>query len=79
MEPVTRVFLSKVLKALYSAAVAFLRQLTAVLQGTTHFSDLTDGQWSSICLFTLVAADGTFGLAGWAGPKINGHSSPSGG
>ena len=62
----------KILKALYSAAVAFLGMLTMVLVGSATFSDITDGQWVAAILFALTAAGGTFGLAGWSGPKVNG-------
>lgn len=67
----TQTLLSKILKALYSAAVAFLGMLTMVLVGSTTFSDITDGQWVAAVLFALTAAGGTFGLAGWSGPKVN--------
>ena len=59
----------KILKALYSAAVAFLGMLTMVLVGSSTFGDITDGQWVAAILFALTAAGGTFGLAGWAGPS----------
>ena len=64
--------LSKILKAAYSAAMALLGGLATVLQGTAGLSDVTAGQWVTIAAFTLGAAGGTFGLAGWAGPRING-------
>jgi hypothetical protein len=68
----SQVVLSKALKGLYSAAMAFLGGLSTVLQGTEGFTDVTAGQWVTILAFTLGAAGGTFGLAGWAGPKIDG-------
>lgn len=61
----------KVLKALYSAAMAFLGGLATVLQDGTTLSQLTAGQWVTILVFTLGAAGGTFGLAGWAGPNVS--------
>lgn len=67
-----QVFLGKVLKGLYSGSIAFLGMLSTNLQGQQHFSDLTDAQWTSITLFTVIAIGGTFGLAGWPGPRVNG-------
>lgn len=64
--------LGKLLKAAYSGLVAFLTGLSAILTGTLSFGDVTAGQWVTITLATVVAAGGTFGLAGWAGPKVNG-------
>lgn len=64
----------QIIKAIYSGSVAFLGMLTMVLVGSSTFADITDGQWVTACLFGLTAAGGTFGLAGWAGPKINGSS-----
>lgn len=61
----------KILKAVYSAAMAFLGGLATVLQDGTTLSSLTAGQWVTIIAFTLGAAGGTFGLAGWAGPSID--------
>lgn len=71
----SQALLSKILKAVYSGLVALLGMLTTTLQGEQHFSDLTDAQWTSIALFTVVAVGGTFGLAGWSGPKVNGGRS----
>lgn len=68
----TRYDLGRALKGLYSGAMAFLGGLATVLTGTTHISDLTAGQWVTILAFTLGAIGGTFGLAGWGGPRING-------
>jgi len=58
----------KILKGLYSAAVAFLGSLATVLTGSATFSNVTAGQWVSASLFALVAFGGTFGLAAWSGP-----------
>lgn len=64
----------KLLKALYSAAMACLGALAAVLTDGVRISDLTAGQWVTIAAFTLGAFGGTFGLAGWAGPsRLNGN------
>lgn len=60
--------LSKLLKAVYSAAISVLGSLAVTLQGSQTFSDLTDQQWVALCLAGLVAGGGTFGLAGWSGP-----------
>jgi hypothetical protein len=69
----SRTTLSKALKALYAGAVTFVGQLTTVLTGHTTLGTLTEGQWASISLFTLVSIGGVYGLAGWSGPKINGN------
>ena len=60
----------KILKAAYSAAMAFLGALATVLGDNTTLSTLTAGQWVTIAAFTLGAAGGTFGLASWPGPNI---------
>lgn len=73
-----QVTVSKALKAVYSGAMAFLGGLATVLTGTTGIGDLTAGQWVTIGAFTLGAIGGTYGLAGWAGPRINGGK-PDGG
>jgi hypothetical protein len=65
---VTRTTWSKALKGLYAGAVTFVGQLTTVLTGSTTLGSVTEGQWASISLFTLVAVGGVFGLAGWSGP-----------
>lgn len=70
----TQQMLSKLLKGLYSAAVAFLGSLGTSLSGTQTFADLHDSQWVWIALTTLVAGGGTFGLAGWQGPRVNGSA-----
>ena len=70
----TQQTLSKVLKAVYSGAVAFLGMLSVILVGNTSFGDMTAGQWVTVSLFALTAAGGTFGLAGWSGPPSNGGS-----
>jgi len=66
----------KLLKGLYSAAMAFLGGLAAVLTDHAKLSDLTAGQWVTIAAFTLGAFGGTFGLAGWAGPTVSGDTKP---
>jgi hypothetical protein len=73
----------KVLKALYSAAVAVLGSLATVLGDDVTLSDMTAGQWVTISLAGLVAFGGTFGLAGWNGPSFaassgNGKGEPDG-
>jgi hypothetical protein len=68
---------SKALKALYAGVVTFVGQLTTVLTGSAGVSDVTQGQWASIGLFTLVSVGGVFGLAGWSGPGSGpGNSKP---
>ena len=67
---ISQLLAGKILKALYSAAMAFLGSLATVLGNNTTISNLTAGQWVTIAAFTLGAAGGTFGLAGWAGPTI---------
>ena len=62
----------KALKATYAGVVTFLGQLVTVLTGSTTVDKLTQGQWSSIVLFTVVAVGGVYGLAGWTGPRVNG-------
>jgi len=64
----------KLLKGLYSAAVAVLGALSTVLTGSHTFSDVTAGQWVTMALAGLVAFGGTFGLSTWAGPKNLGDS-----
>jgi len=64
----------KILKALYSAAIMFFGTLATVLQDHQTVSAITEGQWSTIIVFTLGAAGGTFGLAGWAGPSMGNGS-----
>jgi hypothetical protein len=64
--------LGKALKALYAALVSFMGMLSTILVGDTRFGQVTQGQWVSIALFSLVAGGGVYGLAGWSGPKING-------
>jgi threonine/homoserine efflux transporter RhtA len=74
---ISQVTLSKILKAAYSAAMAFLGALATVLGDNVTLGQLTAGQWVTIAAFTLGAAGGTFGLAGWQGPNI-GDSGPKG-
>jgi hypothetical protein len=66
----TQQMAGKILKAAYSAAMAFLGSLATVLGDDTTLTHLTAGQWVTIAAFTLGAAGGTFGLAGWAGPSV---------
>lgn len=58
----------RVLKGIYSAAMAFLGGLATVLSDDVHIHEITDGQWVTLAAFTLGAFGGTYGLAGWAGP-----------
>lgn len=78
MTPATHTVLGKVLKAAYTAGVAFLGMLSSNLQGASTFHQITDGQWTTIALFTLVGFGGTFGLAGWAGPTFSNGSASKG-
>jgi hypothetical protein len=71
---ITQELLSKALKGLFAAAIAFLGDLSVTLTGHQSFTDLTTQQWALIAVFTLSAFGGTFGLAGWSGPKVNGGS-----
>ena len=68
----------KAAKALYSAAIAFLGGLAAILTGKLGFGDVTAGQWVTLTLSALLAGGGTFGLSGWAGPTtgplVNGRT-----
>jgi hypothetical protein len=66
----------KAIKAAYSAAVSGLGSLASILSGTATFEHVTEGQWVTVLLATLVAAGGTYGLAGWSGP--NGNGKPGG-
>lgn len=70
----SQVMAGKIVKALYSAAMAFLGALATVLGDNTTLSSLTAGQWVTIAAFTLGAAGGTFGLAGWQGPNIGSNT-----
>lgn len=65
----------KLLKGLYSAVVAFLGTLGTALSGNESIGAVTAQQWVWVALATVVAAGGTYGLAGWAGPSISGGSS----
>ena len=62
----------QLLKGIYSAVVAFLGSLSAILAGLATFTDVKPGQWVTIALASVVAFGGTFGLSGWSGPKIDG-------
>jgi len=57
--------------------MAFLGALATVLTDGVTLGQLTAGQWVTIAAFTLGAAGGTFGLAGWAGPQV-GNEPPKG-
>jgi hypothetical protein len=67
----------KLLKALYSGAMALLASLATVLGDDSHIGSLTAGQWLTIAAFTLGAVGGTYGLAGWAGPSVGRDSPPA--
>jgi hypothetical protein len=73
---VSQQLLGKILKAAYSGAMAFLGGLATVLTDDVTFADVRAGQWVTLAVFTLAAVGGTFGLAGWAGPRLNGTSGP---
>ena len=64
--------LGKFLKALYAATISALGMMSTVLVGNADFSSITAGQWVNIALFAIVAGGGVYGLAGWAGPRVNG-------
>lgn len=66
----SQVTVSKLLKGLYSGAMAFVGALSVTLTGHQSFSDLTAQQWLITAGFTLGAVGGTFGLAGWSGPAV---------
>lgn len=66
--------LGKALKGLYAGGVTFLGMLSTILVGNETVSDVTQGQWVTMLLFSLTAIGGAFGLAGWSGPRINGAS-----
>jgi len=68
----------KILKAAYAGALTLLSGLSTVLVGSTTFTQISDGQWVTLLSWTLAAIGSVFGLAGWAGPRINGSSSHSG-
>lgn len=59
----------RAVKGFYSASLAFLASLAAVLQGPEPISAVTAAQWVTIAAFTLTAFGGAFGLAGWQGPS----------
>jgi thiosulfate reductase cytochrome b subunit len=70
---VTQVTLSKLLKAIYGGALAFLTGLSTVLTGDASMAAVTDGQWVVIAAWTLAAFGSVYGLAGWSGPPLNGN------
>lgn len=49
-------------KAIYSAAIAGLGSLAAVLVGPATFTSVTDGQWVTIALAALLAGGGVYGI-----------------
>jgi hypothetical protein len=76
----TQTTFGKLLKGLYSLAVAVLGALGASLSGQATFTSVSDSQWVWIALAGLVAFGGTFGLAGWSGPSVgNGSTKGSSG
>lgn len=66
----------KILKAGYSGLVAFLGTLGTSLSGSESFGGITSQQWVWITLTSVIAIGGTFGLAGWSGPAVNGAKTP---
>lgn len=52
----------KYAKAIYAGVVAGLGALAAVLVDNASVGDLTDGQWVTVVLATLVAAGGVAGI-----------------
>ena len=73
---ISQLMAGRLLKAFYSAAVAFLGALSTILVGSATFADVTEGQWTTLTLTALLAFGGTFGLSTWAGPS---HGTTSGG
>lgn len=62
----------RILTAIYSGALMLFGSLSVTLTGTQTFSDVTTQQWLLVGVWTLGAIGGTFGLAGWSGPRLNG-------
>jgi len=62
----------KILKAAYAGTLTMLSGLSTLLVGSTTFDAITDGQWVTLSSWTLAAIGSVYGLAGWAGPRING-------
>ena len=54
--------LPTIAKAVYSAAVAALGALSAILVGPASFSSVTAGQWVTIALAALVSGGGVYGI-----------------
>jgi hypothetical protein len=54
--------LAEIAKALLASAIAGLGSLAAVLVGDASLGDVTDGQWATIVLATLVALGGVWGI-----------------
>ena len=48
-------------KAIWAGVVAALGQLAVILVGDATFADITNGQWVTIVLFTLLAFGGVLG------------------
>ena len=61
-------WVGKALKGVYSALIAGLGSMSAILVGPTTVSQVTAGQWTVVALAALTAAGGTYGLSGWSGP-----------
>lgn len=70
----SQLLLGKICKAAYSGVVAFLGTLGTSLSGSEGFSGIQAQQWVWIALTSVVAIGGTFGLSGWAGPRMNGSA-----
>jgi hypothetical protein len=66
----------RLLKGVYSAAVAVLGALAAILTGSVSFSDLTDSQIVAVVFAGVVAFGGTFGLSTWPGPTAGKLAKP---
>lgn len=55
-------YLAYAAKAIYAGAVVFLGSVSAIMVGDTGFGAITDGQWVTIALATLIAVGGVFGF-----------------
>ena len=49
-------------KAIFAGVVTFLGSVSVLLVGDTTFGTITQGQWVTIALATIVAVGGVFGL-----------------
>ena len=56
-------FVAQALKAFVAAATAFLGGLATVLIDNKSVGDLTDGQWVTLALATLIAFAGVYGIS----------------